>query len=331
LQRARRYGVDSRALRPYLPYAAVRDGVLRTSEALYGVAIVRDAAARPWHPDVEAYDVLRAGRPIARFYLDMHPREGKYKHAAMFHLHEGVRGGDLPAACLVCNFPRPAGDDPGLLLFDDVTTFFHEFGHLLHHLFAGGKRFLAFSGIATEWDFVEVPSQLYEEWAWDPRVLQSFARHPATGEPIPAELVQRMRAAEEYGKGLQTLRQMTLAALALDYFTLDPTRGELDVTRVMLERKRATDLVPHEEGGYVFTRFGHLHGYSAMYYTYMWSFAIAKDLFERFEPDLLDRGVAAEYRERVLEPGGTRDASELVGAFLGRETRLDAFERWLER
>jgi thimet oligopeptidase len=322
-----RHAFDSQAVRPYLAYDAVKRGVLATSAALYGVRFVRDEAAPVWHPSVECYDVVDGGERVARFWLDMHPRDDKYKHAAMFHVQEGLSGAALPEAALVCNFPEPRPGDPALLLHDDVTTFFHEFGHLLHHLFAGHQRFLSFSGIATEHDFVEVPSQIYEEWAWSPEVLAGFARHHETGEPIPAELVARLRAAEDYGKASGVLRQMFYALLSLAYYERDPEG--LDLERVMLDLKRELLFVRHEEGTSFQASFGHLHGYSALYYTYMWSLVIAKDLFSRFEADPMSTETARAYRAAVLAPGGSRDARDLVKAFLGREYAFEAFERWL--
>lgn len=326
--KAQRYDFDSRAVRPYFGVEGVKQGVIATSEALFGVRIQRIDDPAAWHASVEAYLLSEpGGAPIARFYLDLHPREGKYKHAAMFPLRSGLGGDVLPEAALVCNFPRAKSGDLGLLLHDEVTTFFHEFGHLLHHLFAGGQRYLRFSGIACEWDFVEVPSQLFEEWAWDSGVLASFARHCDTGEPIPAELVARMRAAEEYGKGLRVLGQMYFALISLDFFERDLAGADLSL--VAIELKRRVLPYPHEEGTYFHAAFGHLEGYSAMYYTYMWSLAIAKDVLSRFEGRLMDTAVAREWRDLVLAPGGQRDADDLVASFLGRPRALDAFERWL--
>ena len=321
-----RFAVDARAVRAYFPYERVRDGVLSTSAELYGVTF-RRMDVPLWHESVEAYEVVDDGQVVARFYLDMHPRDGKFKHAAMLHVVEGSAEGPLPEAALACNFPAPREGDAALLLHDQVTTFFHEFGHLLHHLFGGRQRFVSFSGISTEDDFVEVPSQLYEEWAWDLRVLQRFALHHETGEPIPAETVQALRAAEEYGKALTTLRQMFYARLSLACYDRDPER--IDVAELVGELKEellVTRSVPdtHFEAG-----FGHLNGYSASYYTYMWSLVIAKDLFSRFEENPMDRATARDYRAKVLAPGGSKDAAELVEDFLGRPYTFDSFERWL--
>jgi thimet oligopeptidase len=325
--KAERHGVDAQQIRPYFAYERVKQGLLATSARLYGVEFKKDETAQLWHPSIERYEIVDDGRTIASFFLDMHPREGKYKHAAMFHLCEGMLEGELAEAALVCNFPEPSADDPALLLHDQVTTFFHEFGHLLHHLFGGQQRFLAFSGIATEMDFVEVPSQAYEEWAWNADVLATFATHVETDEPLPAALVQRMRDADEYGKGLNVMQQMFYALLSLTYYDRDPAGQDLEAT--MLRLKSELLPVPHTPDTSFHASFGHLHGYSAMYYTYMWSLVIAKDLFSRFEADPMDAGVAREYRATVLAPGGSKDAAELVSDFLGREYSFDAFERWL--
>jgi thimet oligopeptidase len=327
--KARRHGFDSQEARPFFAYPQVLAGVLGTSGALYGVEFRRREDLPLWHPSVRCYDVLDGGEVVARFYLDMHPRDNKFKHAAMFHMSEGVRGETLPEACLVCNFPEPRGGDPGLLLHDQVTTFFHEFGHLLHHLFGGRQRFARFSGIATESDFVEVPSQMFEEWAWSHDVLKTFARHHRTGAPIPAEMVSRMRAADEYGKALHVLQQMFYARFSLACYDRDP--AALDTTAEMMRLKRELLPIPHAEGSYLNASFGHLHGYSAMYYTYMWSLVIAKDLFTRFEDHLMSTATANEYRSAVLGPGGSKDARDLVRDFLGREYGFEAFEGWLTR
>ncbi len=317
---------DSQSVRPYFPYRAVRDGVLATSAALFGIEFRANREVPRWHASVECYDLLDGGRVVARVFLDMHPRANKFKHAAMFDLTTGC-GEDLPQACLVCNFPEPTADDPALLLHRDVETFFHEFGHLLHHLFAGRQRYLAFAGIATEWDFVETPSQLYEEWAWDTGVLQRFARHHQSGEPIPGELVARMRAADEYGKGLHVAVQMFFAELSLEVFGRDP--AGLDPTELVIELKRRRLPFPHEEGTHFHASFGHLNGYSATYYTYMWSLVIAKDIFERFRGGLMNTAEARRYRQSILSAGGRRDAADLVRDYLGREYDTRAFELWL--
>ena len=326
-ERVRRqsYDFDAQEARPYFAYDKVRDGILTTCSALYGVDFVR-VETEVWHESVECYELVEDGEAIARFYLDMHPRADKFKHAAMFDVTNGIIGGELPEAALVCNFPEPKGDDPALMLSSQVRTFFHEFGHLLHHLFSR-QRYESVAGISCEWDFVEVPSQLFEEWAWDYNVLASFAKHYETGEAIPREMLDRMRAAEEYGKGIQTRSQMVFATLSLDFYELDPAK--LDPTQHMIEVKTRLLPFPHTEDTYFVASFGHLHGYSAMYYTYMWSLVIAKDFFSRFDGDVMSREVAGQYQDAVLSRGGSRHAEDLVRSFLGRDYGFEAFESWL--
>ncbi|MEM7234820.1 MAG: M3 family metallopeptidase [Planctomycetota bacterium] len=327
--RAEEYRVDSRELRPYFEYSACMDGVLDVASRLFSIEFRRVEGANSWHEDVAIYDVFEAGDRVGRVYLDMHPREGKFKHAAMFPLVQGVRGGPVPEAALVCNFPRPgsADDGPALLEHDDVVTIFHEFGHLLHHLFGRKSEWVQFSGTSTEWDFVEVPSQLLEEWGWDVEVVQGFARHYESGEPIPEELVARLRAARDFGRGIQVRQQMYYASLSVTYHDSDPASLDLDGLQEELQAKFSR--FPFVEGTHFHTSFGHLDGYSALYYTYMWSLVIAKDVFSAFQSGIMDPGTAKRYREAVLAPGGSRDAVDLVREFLGRDYSFEAFENWL--
>lgn len=322
-----KFGFDSQSVRPYFAYHRVKQGILDVSARLYGVEFRACPEAEVWHEDVECFEILEEGQVIARFYFDMFPREGKFKHAAMFDLKAGLEGGPVPEAALGCNFSRPSADDPGLMMHTQVTTFFHEVGHLLHHLLAGRQRFLAFSGIATEWDFVEVPSQMFEEWAWNVDVLQSFALHHETDEPIPAELVEKLRAAEEYGKGLAVSIQMFYAMLSLSLYEADP--AGVDTTERLTTLRHEMTPTHHVQDTHFQASFGHLHGYSAIYYTYMWSLVISKDLFSAFEGEPMNIDMARRYRERVLAPGGRADAADLVANFLGRPYRTDAWEKWL--
>jgi thimet oligopeptidase len=205
---------------------------------------------------------------------------------------------------------------------DQVVTFFHEFGHLLHHVMAGNQKWIRFSGVSTEWDFVEAPSQLFEEWAWDPQVLQRFTK-------IPTELVTRMRAADEFGKGIDARQQMFYAAMSLQYYRKDPSSFEPLELLKTLQAKYSH--FPYVEGNHFNLSFGHLVDYSAMYYTYMWSKVIAKDLLTPFKQGgMLNTEAARRYRHMILEQGGSKDANELVNDFLGRPYQFDAFREWLE-
>jgi len=184
--------------------------------------------------------------------------------------------------------------------------------------------------IRTEHDSVEVPSQLFEEWSWDADVLATFARHHETGEPIPAERVRQMTRASEFGKGLGVRRQMVFARISLSAFDRDP--AGLDFDALVESVYTAYQPYPYVSGTHMQCAFGHLEGYSAGYYAYMWSLVIAKDFFGRFSgTSLLDPGVSIEYRRAVLEAGGARPAAEIVREFLGREFAFDAYRRWLER
>ncbi len=318
--RRERFDVDAQEVRRYFDFAKVRGGLLDVTGRLFGLTYAEVPDAAVWHPDVATYDVLEDGRLLGRIYLDLHPRPDKYSHAAQFTLVSGLAGRQLPEGVLVCNFPH------GLMEHDDVVTLFHEFGHLVHHVLGGHQPWSRFSGVSTEWDFVEAPSQMLEEWAWDASVLRSFATD-ADGTPVPEALVERMRAAHEFGKGYQARTQMFYAALAY-WLHLDVPDDLTGTVRRLQERYDQFGYVP---GTHFQASFGHLEGYSSAYYTYMWSLVIAKDLFSAFGEDLFDPEVARRYRDRVLAAGGSRDAADLVCDFLGRPYSFEAFQTWLER
>jgi thimet oligopeptidase len=325
--RAEEMNFDSQEVRPYLEYARVKEGVLTVTSELFDLEY-RAVDEPAWHPSVETFDVYSKGDRIGRFYLDMHPRESKYKHAAMFPIVSGVAGGRLPKAALVCNFQAPTPSSPALLEHSDVVTLFHEFGHLLHHILGGRQPYVRFSGVATEWDFVEVPSQLLEEWASSYETLKRFAVHCETGEAIPKEMVDRMNKARSFGRGSRVSQQMFYAALSYTYHASDPS--DIDLTGVLKETQSCYSPYPHMKGTHLQTSFGHLEGYSALYYTYMWSLVIARDLFEQFaQKGLFNTDLAVHYADTVLRPGGTKDAAQLIRDFFGRDYSLDAFEKWV--
>jgi thimet oligopeptidase len=229
---------------------------------------------------------------------------------------------------LVCNFPQPSDDRDALLEHDDVVTMFHEFGHLMHHVLGGHQRWVTQSGIATEWDFVEAPSQLLEEWAWSYDTLARFARHHETGAAIPRELVANMRRADRFGLGTSTVQQVFYASLSLAFHRADP--ASLDQLAVVQRLQQQYTPFAYVPGTRFHASFGHLVGYSAMYYTYLWSLVIARDLLTPFEADgLLATSVTHAYRDKVLVPGGSRDAADLVRDFLGRDYDFAAYERYL--
>lgn len=326
------YAFDPQSVRPYFEYRRVERGLLDITARIYDIAyepVAPEQVAELWHPDVKVFDVTREGEVLGRIFLDMHPRESKYKQAAQFPYRSGVRGKQLPEGVLVCNFPNPrTTDGPALMEHPDVVTMFHEFGHLMHHVLGGHKRWIEQSGVATEWDFVEAPSQMFEEWAWSHETLATFALHHETGEPLPEETVQRMRRADTFGLGLNTMQQMFYASISLEFHTVAPE--ELDMNAAVQRLQSAYTPFPFVEGTCFHANFGHLNGYSALYYTYMWSLVIAKDLLTPFkEHGLLNLEWTHRYRDHVLAPGGSKDAAVLVEEFLGRTYKFDAFEAYL--
>ena len=330
LVRRSEYDFDSQSLRPYLPYDRVQQGVLDVTATLFGFTYRAVPNAPVWDPSVQCFEVLDHGKLLGRFYLDMHPRPNKFNHAAHFGIRAGIKGVQLPEAALICNLPGGKAGDPGLCTISDVTTFFHEFGHLLHNMSASQHRWEGVAGVRTERDFVEAPSQMLEEWMRDPKTLQTFAKHYQTGEPVPTELVMKMRRADEFAKGLGVRRQMVYADLSLSIYNQDPAKVDIEqITRDLVKRYQPFAFV---EGTHFPCAFGHLDGYSAVYYTYMWSLVIAKDMFSAFNPDnLLDPVIAARYRAAVLAPGGSKPAAKLVEDFLGRPFGFEAYQRWLDR
>jgi thimet oligopeptidase len=324
------YDFDSQATRPYFPFARVKQGVFDLTSKLFGVTYRQVKDAPVWHPSVECWEILEGGKVIGRFYLDLHPRNGKYQGPAQFLIRSGVAGKQLPEAALVCNFRGDNPGDPGLMQHSEVKNFFHEFGHLLHEIFGGRHRWINYAGTqAVERDFVEVPSKMLEEWVWNPATLATFARHYQTGAPISAELVNRMKRAANFGKGLTARRQLAYAKFNLSVFDRDPAQVNTDALYQAIHEKYLP--FPFVEGTHFQTSFSHLVSYGATYYTYLWSEVIAKDLFSQFnQANLLDPRVAQRYRDTVLAPGGSRPAEKLVANFLGRPYSFKAWQKWLE-
>lgn len=325
LVRQEQFEYDTQEARQYFAYDKVRDGLLKITGELFGVSY-KLMKTEAWHPSVECYEVWSADQMIGRVYLDMHPREGKFKHAGMFALAPGVPGMKVPEAALLCNFP--GGDDtPGLMQHGQVSTFFHEFGHIMDYILGGNHRWIPLSGMAQEWDFVEVASNLLQEWIWDTATLQSFATNEA-GEPIPAELVAKMRAARKFGLALWSRGQMGYAAISLNLYNRDPEGLNTDdLVRGIMDKYYPLTLL---DDTHMQCNFGHLYGYSATYYTYMWSQVIASDLFSEFEKGgIMNTDISMRLRETILEPGGAKPAEELVRDFLGRDYNFDAFAKWL--
>jgi thimet oligopeptidase len=329
--------IDQFKVAEYFPLDATLDGLFDVYQRLVNVRFVPVEDANAWHPDVRVYaifDGLEAGggradgsdEAIAYFYMDLHPRPDKFGHAAAFSLQSGRQledGYRTPASAIVANFTKPTDEQPSLLRHSEVVTLFHEFGHILHQVMTRA-RFMRFSGTSVERDFVEAPSQMLEHWCWNGDVLTSFTHHYETGEPIPSDLVQRMVAAKNVGSGIAALRQI--------YF------GRIDLAFHGPGRDKDTDAIArelHSISGFGFPEethfqagFGHLFGYDAGYYGYMWSKVFGDDMFTRFEAaGIDDPAVGSDYRTLILERGGTVDGDVLVRDFLGREPNTEAFLR----
>jgi len=321
------YDFDSQSVRPYFPYAKVEAGVLETASRLFKVEF-RPSSAPSWHPAVSVFDVLEEGRQVGRFYLDMHPRDGKDKWFSAAPIVTGVRNRTMPEAALICNFPESDEKDPGLLQYSDVITFFHEFGHLMHAILGGHTEWAGLSGFATEGDFIEVPSQMLEEFFRDEKLLQSFAKHYQTGETLPSDRIRKMKQAGAFGRADWIRTQLYYTTLSLDLHDQDPAGIDLDV----ITKNLYESLQPWtwREGNYMYASFGHLTGYSSNYYTYAFDKVIALDFFGQFDPDdLLGCDAGERYRKAVLEQGGSKPGREMVRDFLGRDEEFSAFSKWL--
>jgi thimet oligopeptidase len=325
--RRARFDFDSQSVRPYFPYAQVEAGVLETAAKLFKIEF-RPSQATAWDRAVSVYDVVEDGEHVGRFYLDMHPRDGKDKWFSAAPIITGVHGRYLPEAALICNFPGGQPGDPGLMQYSDVVTFFHEFGHLMHAILGGHTEWAGVSGFATEGDFIEVPSQMLEEFFRDEKLLQAFAKHCETGEVLPAEIIRKMKLAGAFGRADWVRAQLYYTTLSLDLHDQDPAGIDLDeITKRLFKSLQPWTWL---EGNRMYASFGHLTGYSSNYYTYAFDKVIALDFFGQFDPaDLLGCDAGARYRKAVLEQGGSRPGREMVRAFLGRDEEFAAFSRWL--
>jgi Zn-dependent oligopeptidase len=260
----------------------------------------------------------------------MHARANKANTGATtYTIRTGIAQRQLPEIVIVASVSGGKEGDPGLMTHDEVRTFFHEFGHLVHAMMSGRHEWRGVARVA-ERDFVEAPSQMLEEWIWDPATLATFARHYQTNQPIPASLVAQMRRASEFGKGLDVRQQMVYAKLSMSLHDLDPKT--VDSTALLKELTNRYMPYPFVDGTHMQAAFTHLANanYTASYYTYMWSLVIAKDFFSRFDSNnLLAEGIARRYRDQVLSPGGAKPADALVQDFLGRPFSEKAWTDWL--
>jgi thimet oligopeptidase len=333
LLKKNKYSIDHEKIKEYFPVETVVKGMFEVFGEVFRVRF-EPAALNTWHKDVRAYEVKNPDGSIAAyFYFDLFPRDGKYKHAACFGIRHGRELEDgtyeLPAAAIVGNFPAPSGDNPALLKFDDVVTLFHEFGHVTHNIFTKA-RYGKFSGTSVSRDFVEVPSKMLENWAYDPAVLRRISGHYKNpGEKLPEKTIKKLIEARNMDSGLVYLRQLFFSLLDMRYHT---ARGKVDTTRLYEKLMKKISLIPMSPDTHPQASFGHLMGgYEAGYYSYLWSEVIAADLFGAFEAaGVMNPETGAKYRELILAPGRSYDEAAQVAKFLGRPAAEDAFLRSID-
>jgi thimet oligopeptidase len=323
-----KYELDNQKLKEYFEVGNVIDGLFKIAQHLYGVKFEEIKNKSVWSDEVRFYEVKENDELIARFYLDLFPRENKFNHAACFGMISGKQIGDkyqIPTASLVCNFPKATDDVPALMTHNDVETFFHEFGHLMHDLLTKAEL-SAQSGTNVVRDFVEMPSQIFENWAWNYEALTLFAKHYNTGEVLPKDLHDKMIAARNVGSGLQTIQQIFYGTLDMTYHDKYDANGAKSTSELVKELQNEITLYKFQQGTHFEAGFGHLNGYAAGYYSYLWAKVFAEDMFSVFEQNgIMDQKTGLKLKRVVLERGSTIDEMEIVKEFLGREPNEEAF------
>ncbi|MDR2423174.1 MAG: M3 family metallopeptidase [Prevotellaceae bacterium] len=320
--RRQRYKLDAEALRPYFRLENVRNGIFELCNRLYGLSFEEVKDAPLYHPEALAFEVKENGAHIGLLYMDFHPRESKRGGAWMTSYRKTSRREGkriAPIISIVCNFTRPSDQTPALLTADEVETFFHEFGHALHGLL-GATQYYSLSGTSVPRDFVELPSQIMENWAFETEMLKLYARHYKTNEIIPDTLVQKMKSAAKFNQGFATVEYLAASILDMDYHTL-AVDTKLDTHDFETRSMDAVGLISQIAPRYRTTYFQHIFsgGYSAGYYSYIWAEVLDSDAFARFKEsgDIFNREIATAFRKNILENGGTKDAMEMYRAFRG--------------
>ena len=320
--------LDPEKIKEYFPSDRVIGGMLELFGDLFGIRFEK-VNIPVWHPDVQAFKIVNKedGKLVAYFYMDLYPREGKYKHAACFDLVGGQEKEDgtwqIPFVAIVANVNKPSKDTPSLLKHNEVTTLFHEFGHVLHNALTKA-RYLGQSGTAVSWDFVEAPSQMLERWAWNKDVLKKISKHYKTGEPLPDETINKMIAAKNFLAGGAYLRQNFFAQYDMTLHTAPKT---LDTTKTYFDMTKKIRMLPLTKNTYPQAAFGHIMGgYDAGYYGYLWSEVIAQDFFHEFEKQgVFNTDLGLKFRREILEKGGTEEETDMVKNFLGRPEEIGPF------
>jgi thimet oligopeptidase len=324
-----KYKVDDEKVKEYFELQQVIKGLFDVYQRIYNLSFVEDTHPSVWHPDVQAFRVTdnATKKMIGYFYLDLYPRDNKYKHAACFPItcsRTVSEGRQVASAALICNFPKPTADQPSLMTHSNVSTIFHEFGHLMHTL-VNETELSSFAGTNVVTDFVEAPSQIMENWVWNKKVLSLFAKHYKTGEVIPGELVDRMIASKNATSGIFALQQVFYGTLD---FTMNDgyvLKGQDPIPGLVKELQNSITLYPFVDGSHFEASFGHLTNYGSQYYGYLWSLVYAQDMYSVFASDPLSPATGKRFREMILAKGGSDDALNLVRNFLGREPNNKAF------
>ena len=329
LLKKEKYALDDELLRPYFQLEKVIDGVFQTAEKLFGITFVPQSDIPVYHKDVTAYEVKdRDGNYLSIFYADFFPRPGKRNGAWMTsYKGQSIKNGQdiRPHVSIVCNFTKPTKSKPSLLTFNEVTTLFHEFGHALHGMMAKGN-YESLSGTSVFWDFVELPSQIFENWCYEKECLDLFAKHYETGEKIPEELIDKIKKASNFQQGYQTVRQISFGLLDMAYHSQDPSAIS-SIFEFEEEVMHPTDLLPKVPGTLMSTSFSHIFqgGYSSGYYSYKWAEVLDADAFELFqEKGVFDKSTAESFMQNILSAGGSEHPEILYKRFRGREPKQEA-------
>lgn len=325
----RHYKVDQEKLRAYFPLDVVMKGLFSIYELLLTLKFEEIENPALWHPEARMFKVTdgETNQLLGYFFMDLFPREGKFSHFCNFPLQACCRLKDgsrqVGVVAVVCNFPKPTADKPSLLTHSDVETFFHEFGHTMHHL-CSQAELVMFEGTTVERDFLECPSQMLENWCWDLESLSRMSKHHVSGEPLPKELADPLIASRLANVGQFNLRQITLAMFDLELHV----RSQADTAKLIAEIQDKLLGYKPQDGTNCAANFSHLMGgYDSRYYGYLWSEVYSMDLFDtRFKKEgILNPKTGMDYRKQILEPGSTKDGEEMLRNFLGREPRMDAF------
>ncbi len=325
-----KYNLDESELRPYFEINNVRDGAFELAHRLYGINFIERTDISKYNKDVQTWELQEEdGTHIGIFYLDYFPRASKRGGAWMnsFRKQSGweTENAITPIICNVCNFTKPVGNQPALLSVDEVETLFHEFGHALHG-FLSRCKYNTLSGTAVSRDFVELPSQVMENWCLEPEMLALYAKHYQTGEVIPVELVKKVQDAGKFNQGFATVEYLAASLLDMKYHTLSEVQ-DIDVAKFEDDYLKSIGLIPEIYSRYRSTYFAHIFsgGYSSGYYAYIWAGVLDSDAFQAFkETGLFNKETAAAFRNNVLAKGGTEDPMELYKKFRGTEPNIDA-------